>query len=140
MAPEAFTHSNLTLRVSNFIDSQSRTWCVDKLLQAFQQSDVTRILNLPLCSRDVCDVQVWCPNKNGIFSVKTAYWLGRCGHDRSLHLGFRRTYDIWKVVWQIQAPPKVRNFGWRCCSNMLSVKANLFAKRIVDNPICDSCG
>jgi hypothetical protein len=64
-----FTH------VTELTDAESRTWDEELLHNLFWSVDVQRILNIPLSRRGVEDVVSWHFNRNGIFSVKSAYHI-----------------------------------------------------------------
>ena len=46
---------------------------------------------------------------------------------------------VWKVIWQLQVPPKVKNFIWQACCNALPTKQALMRRKIVADPICERC-
>ena len=47
---------------------------------------------------------------------------------------------MWKRIWSIKVPPKVRNFLCRACSYILPTKANLFQNKMQVDPTCTVCG
>ena len=42
---------------------------------------------------------------------------------------------MWKRIWAMNVPPKVRIFVWKAYSNILPTKANLFWKKVQVDPI-----
>ena len=44
---------------------------------------------------------------------------------------------LWRTLWSIQVPNKIKNLVWRACRNSLPTKENLVRHTIIDNPICD---
>ena len=46
---------------------------------------------------------------------------------------------VWKKLWKLNIPPKVRMFTWRACSNILPTKVNLAPKKIQVDPKCTTC-
>ena len=58
-------------QVSELIDSVTRTWNKQMLVEHFVGPDVDAILNIPLSSRLQDDFYVWHYDKRGIFSVKS---------------------------------------------------------------------
>ena len=81
-------------------------------------------------------------NKANKFSVKTAYQVAlRLHHPQSgEHSQARLDQKMWKRIWFINVPPKVRTFIWRACSNILPTKANLLRKNMQVDPTCSVCG
>ncbi|CAL9012264.1 unnamed protein product [Prunus brigantina] len=46
---------------------------------------------------------------------------------------------IWKLVWSLEAPPKICNFLWKALRNCLATKENMFRRKISSSPICPIC-
>ena len=46
---------------------------------------------------------------------------------------------IWRKLWKLNVPPKVRMFLWRACANVLPTKENLNRRRIQVDPRCEIC-
>ena len=46
---------------------------------------------------------------------------------------------VWKEVWQMQAPPKIKKFLWRACHNVLPTKQALMRRKILEDSICERC-
>ena len=47
---------------------------------------------------------------------------------------------LWKKLWHLSIPPKVRIFAWRICLNALPTLVNLQSKGVVNCDICPACG
>lgn len=50
-----------------------------------------------------------------------------------------QTKEVWKDVWSLNVPPKVRNFLWRACKEAILVKKNLCICKILSEDRCDHC-
>ena len=46
---------------------------------------------------------------------------------------------LWKTIWSLSIPPKVRNFLWRAAKNAIPVKTNLVKWQVLQEEICDHC-
>ena len=46
---------------------------------------------------------------------------------------------MWKNIWSIKLPPKVKNFLWRVCSHCLPTKDRLIYRWLNDDPACPVC-
>ena len=46
---------------------------------------------------------------------------------------------LWNRIWKLNIPPKVRNFVWEACSDILPTSKNLCRRRIPLNPTCAIC-
>ena len=60
-------------------------------------------------------------------------------HDGAEHSNARIDGKVWKTIWALKLPPKVRNFIWRACSNILPTKENLHSRRVKVEPRYDIC-
>ena len=49
----------------------------------------------------------------------------------------QRLEKVWKHIWTINVPPKVRNFMWWACSNILPTRDNLQRRRVAVDPQCE---
>ena len=46
---------------------------------------------------------------------------------------------LWKKIWALECPNKVRNLIWRACRNSLPSKCNLMRQTIITDQKCDQC-
>lgn len=46
---------------------------------------------------------------------------------------------LWKKLWCLHLPTRVKNFGWRACINGLPTMENLFLRGISTNKTCLVC-
>ncbi|KAB2623871.1 hypothetical protein D8674_040231 [Pyrus ussuriensis x Pyrus communis] len=47
--------------------------------------------------------------------------------------------NVWKCIWHLKTPPKVRNFMWRALSRALATMENLFKRRCSPSPCGPIC-
>ena len=47
---------------------------------------------------------------------------------------------VWKGLWGMNIPNKVKQFAWRACRNILATKENLCKRNITKDGLCDYCG
>lgn len=47
---------------------------------------------------------------------------------------------IWKSIWGLPVPHKIRTFLWKCCRNVFAVKENLLHRGIDVDTTCTLCG
>ena len=115
------------MRVQELIDQQTKQWDRGKVTSLFKEVTCQEILAIPLTQVEEEDKVVWKVNKSHDFSVKSAYQVvlrlaqqqsGESSNDRS-------NEKIWKHIWTLKVTPKVRNFLWRACSNILPTRDNL---------------
>ncbi|KAM2701019.1 hypothetical protein EV2_002895 [Malus domestica] len=114
--------------VRDLIDPVSKSWKEEVISAGFNQDEVRQILSILLSKSGCCDKLVWHYTVNGDYSVKTGYGvamnlmengaLGRKGRGaRSEHC---TNNLVWKQIWRLQVPNKIKFFIWKCCNNALA--------------------
>lgn len=129
--------------VSALIDEETKRWKVDAVKSLFFPFEVDIILNIPLSYNLPEDRIIWVGNKKGEFTVKSAYYIaltvinssegGECSHEDP------RT-PLWKKIWQLKIPPKIRIFTWKACQNALPTMLNLRRSGVDTDGTCPLCG
>lgn len=105
------------------------------------EEDVAQICSIAICPRTQQDRIVWAGNKNGIFSVRSAYHLAKDLNSRneSGYSGSDNMTFLWKRIWRISGPRVILLFLWQACNNILPTNENLFKRRITTDPLCPVC-
>src|SRR4051812_14037095 len=94
------------------------TWDKQKLEQIFLPMDIPAIMVIPLSTRNFDDYRAWHFERNGNFSVRSAYrMLVATRHRREAWLegsagpsSTRTDEKSWKRLWSIQVPAKICMF------------------------------
>ncbi|RYR17605.1 hypothetical protein Ahy_B03g062308 [Arachis hypogaea] len=47
--------------------------------------------------------------------------------------------ELWKEIWKMKIPAKIKSFLWKAAHDIVPVNSNLFKKRIAGSPICQIC-
>ena len=115
------------LMVKDLIDAHTFQWDREKIHDLFAHRTRIEILSIPLESNLTRDELVWKENKSHSFSVKSAYQVAikLQEQNRVEHSTAGRDRTHWRKIWKLNVPPKVRNFIWRACSNILPTKESL---------------
>jgi hypothetical protein len=78
--------------------------------------DVQRILQIPLVAGRE-DFVAWHFNRNGLFSVRSAYHLqwshkfrGNFVQEQASSVG---DVEVWRNLWNLLVPSKIKIFRWR---------------------------
>ena len=128
--------------VSNLIDKDTRRWKADLVRTLFLPFEATTILNIPLSYSLPEDKIIWVGNKKGEFTVKSAYYialnLSKGEVDEECSSGDCRA-PLWKRIWHLKIPSKIRIFGWRACLNGLPTAENLKKRGINTSELCPCC-
>uniref|UniRef100_A0A803LTB7 Reverse transcriptase zinc-binding domain-containing protein n=1 Tax=Chenopodium quinoa TaxID=63459 RepID=A0A803LTB7_CHEQI len=128
-------HDN-DLVVANLIDYNTSSWNEEELALHFIEEDRDKIRNIPLMPQAGNDTLFWGLSVNGSYTVKSAYWLGMRGN---VTRQAPTVNAVWKHIWQLDGPPKLRHFLWRAVSGTLAVKVVLHRRHIVTDPFCQRC-
>lgn len=80
-----------------------------------------------------CDVVNWSRNPSGVFTTKSAFELL---DDNEAPRGCER---LWKAVWRLQGPQRVRIFAWKLLNNDILTNVVRFRHHISSNDICPLC-
>ncbi|KAL0876533.1 hypothetical protein Bca101_026238 [Brassica carinata] len=133
---------DLELKVSDLIDFQNGSWCLDKLQELFFEEDINRILAMKTVFEQD-DYWVWLHNKHGFYSVKSGYWfINSFARREEIREAEARPSlnDLKSEVWKIQTAPKIKTFVWRAVSNAIPVGELLVKRGIKMDPVCQACG
>ena len=112
---------------------------MERIFLAFE---VETVLSIPINYHLPNDQLIWVGNKKGIFSVKSAYYVARkvleVSEQRESSLGDLRA-PLWKKMWHLNIPAKVRIFSWRLCMNAILTMLNLSKRGVPVDPLCPLC-
>nr|POF07442.1 putative ribonuclease h protein [Quercus suber] len=122
-------------------DEDIKEWKVNVIDILFYDFEVAIIKNMPLCRSIQDDVLIWPFNLDGVYSVKSGY---RYLHEQQQH-GLPRPSDnlvltpLWKKIWGLQVPNKVKHLAWKACKDSLPTKTNLIRRKVITEGYCDVC-
>jgi len=113
-------------RVADLIDPSTRQWDSNMLQGLFTPNEVELIKSIPLCSSSMEDKMAWPYPSLGQYIVQSGYRFLTI-EDSSNHSIVRSNLNVgvWKLIWGLSIPNKVKNFLWRSCQDALPVKVNL---------------
>ena len=95
----------------------------------FNSKDAALILQVPLSTRQVNDRWFWLADPKGEFTVRSCYNLLNSVSDAP-------NSKVWKFLWGLEVPGKVKYFLWRALKNILPTANNLLSRRVDVSPIC----
>jgi hypothetical protein len=122
--------------VQSLINSTTKTWNRDVVQQVFSPAHSTAILNTPLIDQVADDILIWKAEKNGHYSVRSAYRLCVEVLTDSTHL---RRDGYWQGIWRLKVPPKIKNLVWRICRNVVPTRRRLQDKGVQCPLDCVMC-
>jgi hypothetical protein len=131
-------------KVSDLINPITEHWDEEILQSLLSPVDVYRIMQIPLHNRGFDDFIAWSYTKHGRYSVRSGYHLqwrhefGASAGQLALP-GSSALNPVWKILWQLKIPSKIKIFIWRALHGILPLKS-ILANRHVGNtggcPIC----
>lgn len=92
------------------VDPISKSWNVDLLNSLFLPFEVDHILEIPISHRLSEDLLCWDLEKNGVYSVRSAYRALIGDVWRGMEEAPSDVTDFWKVIWSAAFLPRVKLF------------------------------
>ena len=89
------------------------------------------------------DALIWTGNKKGVFTVKSAYFIAaKLQVDKDVGESSSRDSNaiIWRKLWKLKLPAKIKIFSWRVCVNGLPVYMKMMERGIQLGWDCPVCG
>ena len=104
-----------SLKVTDLIDTTTNQWDRGKVHAIVNPDTREDILKIKLSNVALRDRLIWKENKANKFSMKTSYQVAlRLLHPQTgEHSLASMDRKMWKRIWSLNFPPKVRNFIWR---------------------------
>lgn len=128
--------------VSSLIDAETGEWngqVIDQLISPFL---VQRIKVIPLRKMSQEDCIAWPRSSDGNYTVKTGYQLLDEMENREVASSSDQfaQRSFWNGIWKLNISKKMQIFCWRACNEALLTVENLYKRKILDSPLCSSCG
>lgn len=117
-------------------------WSLDCIGPWITLEEKEAILRIPIPRYQRSDRLIWAYSKDGVYSVKSGYEEGlKLSVVSSVGAGSSELVpsELWKAIWKLKTPRKVKNFLWRACSSALPTKENLMKRRCAVNAWCPCC-
>jgi hypothetical protein len=118
-----------------------RTFVWSKTLQP----DAEEILRLRPGFRMEQDTTAWSAEKNGLYSVRSAYRLLKAEQTQMEASKLSEPSSsvdalTWKKLWKLNVPQKIRIFWWRAVNNFLPTKLELHRRHVEQGSFSVTCG
>jgi len=141
------SHDSELEMVKNLLDLDRGSWDIEKVRCTFLHHEVEEILGIPISSDLPEDSQSWAWTKNGEFSVRSAYGVAlkilketkRFGDGGGSSNSSKMT-NLWKSIWNLNCPSKIKHFMWRACKNILPINHYLKRRNVASSDGCVLCG
>jgi len=123
--------------VQSLLSEHGKSWNVPLVQQIFSTDTAEAILNTPLYDQVTHDRLIWKSERNGCYSVRSAYQL--CVEE-IIDVSHLRRPGNWQNIWLLKVPLKVKNILWRMCQGCLPTRVRLQDKGVSCPTNCESCG
>ncbi|WJX51955.1 hypothetical protein P8452_38110 [Trifolium repens] len=129
-------------KVEELLDVSNICWNNQKLGVALSSASAISALQTPISWFNQTGSIFWPHVPSGEFTVKSGYHvLKSLNVVRSPDPSTSVSIDdiIWKELWGLNIPQKIKHFLWKACHNLLPFKDNLFKIRISISNFCPIC-
>ncbi|XP_074297338.1 uncharacterized protein LOC141628049 [Silene latifolia] len=130
------------MMVAELLEVNGNGWNDALLDTMFLPFERERIRNIRLSSNRPVDEWYWVAEKDGIFTVKSAY-RRLAGEGMELELGGMSNWErekwLWNRLWKVPVWPRVKLFFWQLCSEALATRANIANRVRGESAFCSLC-
>ena len=128
-------------KVEEIIDPHTGQWDEELIWSVFSPVDVNKILQIPLNVEALDDFVAWHYTRSRTFTVRSAYHVEfdhqfGCHYSSSNCPGSAHLNTIWKELWQLRLPGKIKYFGWKVLKGVLPCHRVLASRHIPLIPQC----
>lgn len=112
----------------NLIDLVVKCWRNEALISLFATEETNLIRSIPISIRAPLDTLVWHHEKNGLFTVRSAYYMANeilLQPRGSSSVSLTPTAKLWNKLWKSRVPQKVKVCVWQLCNDHVPTRANL---------------
>ncbi|XP_072078185.1 uncharacterized protein [Arachis hypogaea] len=133
-----------TRRVSELI-KEGEGWDVNRIQELFPENIAELIRRTPISLINKRDHFVWPDRLDGQYSVKSGYHSAKVEKDTKKEINLSKAStsqnlrEVWKTIWRLPVPQKVKIFLWKAVHIILSVNVNLYQRRCAVKPSCSIC-
>jgi len=132
--PRAHFVHNFT--VNSLMNLYDKRWNEQVVRQVFSDDIAHKILRTPLFSQVDDDTIIWKAERNGRYSVRSAYML--CVLEL-IDSSYNWRLGFWTGIWNLKVPSKVKNLIWQMCRGCLPTRVRLLDKGVTCPTNCASC-
>ncbi|KAK8972071.1 hypothetical protein V6N11_063335 [Hibiscus sabdariffa] len=107
------------------------------------EQEVRAIVQISVCSQPHSDVLVWHYSNSGEFTFNSGYhrlMANKRTHDAGSSRHDENKGKNWCHIWNLMTPPKIQNFIWKACHNVVPSNENLARRHHSRTSSCFRCG
>lgn len=128
------------VHVSDLLTASGQ-WNEGLIRDHFLAIDAAAIVRQRL-GRGQADLWAWQKERHGMYTVMSAYKLLHSRKMENLfgHLPSSSDDRLWKAIWKLTVPPKVKVFWWRVLHEFIPARQVLHQRHIDPVAFCEVCG
>lgn len=126
--------------VDCLLNEDNRTWNHEMMDGIFVPEEGELIKKIPLTKNAGVDAVLWPMTEDGQYTSKSGYRFLK-EQEGGLAVGVQPegVTGLWKKIWALDIPNKVKNFVWGACKHSLPSKCNLVCRKVILDHHCDRC-
>lgn len=117
--------------LKDWFNNTQSGWNEDLIRELVCDEDIPLVLSTKLCFQPVNDMIGWHYNKDGLYSVKSAYWLAMHLPEHDDIQTPSANLELNKIIWNLQTVPKIKHFLWKIASCSLPTGETLRKRHII---------
>ncbi|KAM2673196.1 hypothetical protein EV2_014512 [Malus domestica] len=129
--------------VSMLLSPEKDGWDIDFLKPFISASEFVAIQETQIGDPCLDDRLVWPFDRCGLYTVKSGYHCVHAKREQRVNFGSSSSVTVpgklWKAIWNLNTPPKLRVFLWKTVHNALATLAGLFRRLVAPSPMCPIC-
>jgi ribonuclease HI len=132
---------NPDAKVCELINENTKWWNNQLLELLFIREEIKMIQSIPISSTNRSDTIIWRGTANGIFSVRSAYYIQQ-DLDTQTMAGTSNPegkQEVWRKLWALPVPNVEKHFMWRACTDSLPTRENLVKRNVIMDSKCFFC-
>ncbi|KAL0014696.1 hypothetical protein SO802_001765 [Lithocarpus litseifolius] len=127
-------------KVDILIDETTRQRNHELIDGIFIPEEANLIKTIPLSRQEAEDRLFWPFTHNGPYTSKSGYCFLKSEEEAEINdEQMEQDRTLWRGIWSLQVPNKIKNMIWRACRNSLPTKDNLQRRTRIYNAVCDQC-
>ncbi|KAK2653334.1 hypothetical protein Ddye_013190 [Dipteronia dyeriana] len=125
----------------DFLKTDFGGWNIDLLQDTFIADDVDQIFSIPPSNPSIGDYLLWHFEKSGEYSVRSGYQVARdmTMVDSPGVSGSKDLASLWKILWKLKIPLKIKLFMWRACHHRIPTLVSLAKRGVLTKFFCPRC-
>ena len=127
-------------KVCDLFYPNSKIWDPGLIQHIFYPWEAEKIMRIHVSAVNTEDTLVWPLSPNGEYSVKSTYRMLAAEVTNGLPSSSGGACSLlWKRIWKIHAPQRIKHFIWRAAKDSLPTKQNLVQQKIPMDVTCSLC-